>query len=524
MKGDEYRAEHNVRPKRGTSLEHVCFLELGGSCTMKISNLLKIGKLTLVIVLFFITSLNGKTLAASDQNLLDTSKIDDYINHELENLNIPGASIAIIKGDEVQYIKGYGKAGPSGKEMTEQTPVVLGSVSKSMTALAIMQLVDQGRIQLDNPVKEYIPWFQLADEDAAKEITIRQLLNHTSGISEYDGQWAISDGNQSLKSLVESLKGLHLKERVGETYQYSNLNYSILGAVIEEVTNTSYADYVTSNIFKPLEMNNSYADPKDDKNETTAIGYQTLFGLKVPTEQLAHEANVPHGYLISSAEDMANYMIALLNHGEFKGESILSRQSIKDMQQPSSHMGNELYYGMGWEVFPDMITHNGWTENTYTRVILGEEYGITFLVNSFDYFNSNRYDQLVTDLYQFVQHQEPLKLSEGHPFTIYLIFDFIIALAIAYITFSMYKIFKQPKRKATPFRLFVQIVNLLVLHFFIPFLLLFYLTKIVPLSAAALFLPGIGHASFIILLLLITIGVIQLLQLVRQKANSDVSL
>lgn len=490
---------------------------------MKNKGLSRVGKFVLFILLFFSISLNGRTLAAESQNHIDTTKIDEYINHELESLHIPGASIAIVKGDEVQYIKGYGQSGPDGKEMTPQTPVVLGSVSKSITALAIMQLVDQGQIQLDRPVQQYIPWFQLANEKAAKEITIRQLLNHTSGISEYDGQQAISQGDQSIKKLVEHLKKLHLKEGAGEAYQYSNLNYSILGAVIEEVTKTSYAEYIMSHIFKPLEMENSYANPKDDKNDTTAVGYQTLFGMKVPTEQLAHEANVSHGYLISSAEDMAHYMIALINNGEYKGESVLSKQSINEMHQPSSHIWNDSYYGMGWEVRPDMITHNGWTENTYTRVILGEEYGITLLVNSFDYFNSNRYDQMVTDIYQFIQNNESLKLNKDNAYTIYIIFDCIIALATAYIAFSIYNIFKPYRLKGKSFSLFIHVISLLVLHFFIPFFLLYYLTRVVPFSAAALFLPGIGHALFIIPLFLITIGVIKVIKLVRYKAKPNES-
>lgn len=489
---------------------------------MKNGGLSGVRKLVLFVLLLFTISLNGRTLAAESHNHIDTTKIDEYINHELESLHIPGASIAIVKGDKVQYIKGYGQSDPDGKEMTPQTPVVLGSVSKSITALAIMQLVEQGRIQLDSPVQQYIPWFQLADEKAAKEITIRQLLNHTSGISEYDGQQAISQGDQSLKKLVESLKVLHLKGSAGEAYQYSNLNYSILGAVIEEVTNTSYAEYIKSHIFIPLEMENSYADRKDDKNNTTAVGYQTRFGMKVPTEQLAHEANVPHGYLISSAEDMANYMIALINKGEFKDESVLSKQSINEMHQPSSHIWNDSYYGMGWEVRPDMITHNGWTENTYTRVILGEEYGITVLVNSFDYFNSNRYDQMVTDIYQFIQYNEALKLNKDYPYTIYIIFDCIMALATAFIAFSIYKIFKPYRLKGKSFGLFVHAVSLLVLHFFIPFFLLYYLTRVVPFSAAALFLPGIGHALFIIPVCLIMIGVIKVIRLVRYKTKPKV--
>ncbi|MGE7624707.1 serine hydrolase domain-containing protein [Viridibacillus sp. NPDC096237] len=490
---------------------------------MKNLKLLKIVKFVLIILLFFLTSINEKTVEAENHNDLDISKIDEYINNELERQNIPGASITIVKGDKVQYVKGYGISGPNEKEMTPQTPVVLGSVSKSFTALAIMQLVDQGMIQLDNPVQQYIPWFRLADEEASKEITIRHLLNHTSGISEYDGQRVISEGDQSLKELVESLKGLRLEKRVGESYQYSNLNYAILGLVIEEVTKTPYTEYISRNIFKPLQMENSYADPKEDKNNTIATGYQTIFGFKIPTEQLNHEANVPHGYLISSAEDMANYMIAILNKGQFKGENILSKQRMDEMHQPSSFIENHTYYAMGWEVENDVITHNGWTENTYTRVLLDEEYGITLLINSFDYFNSNRYDQMVTNIYNFVKHNKPLKSGEENPFMIYIIFDLIIVVAITFVTFSVYRIFKQQKRRAKPLRMIINVVSLIVFNFLLPLLILYYVIKVVPLSTVTLFVPGIGHALFIISLFLIIIGVINIGNLVRNRVKADES-
>ena len=198
------------------------------------------------------------------------------MTNEIERLNIPGASLAIVKGDQVEYLQGYGISNPDGTEMTPQTPVVLGSVSKSFTALAIMQLVEQGKINLKEPVQTYIPWFQIADQEEAEKMTIQHLLNQTSGLSTYDGQVAISKGDQTLKEHIQSLTNTELTYPVGEQYQYSNLNYGILGLVVEEVTNKSYQEYINEYIFKPLEMNNSYADPKDDINNTIAVGYGQL--------------------------------------------------------------------------------------------------------------------------------------------------------------------------------------------------------------------------------------------------------
>ena len=334
-------------------------------------------RMIIITILMLMTSFSGIVFANEEvatKSNIDISKIDEFMENEMERLNLPGASLAIVKGDQVEYLQGYGHADSNGTIITPQTPIVIGSVTKSFTALAIMQLVDQEKIRLEDPVQSYIPWFQVADKDQSKKITIHHLLNQTSGLSTYDGQVSISQGDQTLTEHVQSLVNIELTYPVGEQYQYSNLNYSILGLVVEEVSNKSYKEYINEFIFKPLEMSNSFTDPKDDLNNTIAKGYQTVFGIKMQTEQLTHQGTVPSGYIISSAEDMANYMIALVNQGNFNGKSILSENAMTTLHHPSSFIGNDTYYAMGWEVNKEGIFHNGWTENTYSKVLLDGEY------------------------------------------------------------------------------------------------------------------------------------------------------
>jgi CubicO group peptidase (beta-lactamase class C family) len=95
-------------------------------------------------------------------------------------MGIPGVALAIVKDDQILYLKGYGQADPSGRPMTPQTPLILGSITKSFTALAVMQLVEAGKVELDAPVQKYIPWFRVADANASAQITVRQLLYQTS--------------------------------------------------------------------------------------------------------------------------------------------------------------------------------------------------------------------------------------------------------------------------------------------------------------------------------------------------------
>ena len=483
-----------------------------------------IGKMIVIIILMLMTSVNGIVFANDNQSTngnLDISTIDEFMTNEIERLNIPGASLAIVNGDQVEYLQGYGVSNPDGTEMTSETPIVLGSTSKSFTALAIMQLVEQGKIRLDDPVHSYIPWFQLADKEESKKITIQHLLNQTSGLSTYDGQVAISQGDQTLKELIQSLANTELTYPVGEQYQYSNLNYGILGLVVEEVTNKSYKEYINENIFKPLEMNHSYAIPKDDTNNTIAAGYQTVFGMKVKTEQLNHEGNVPFGYLISSAEDMANYMIVQLNQGQFKGKSILSANAMNTMHHPSSLIENDTYYAMGWEVNKEEISHNGWTENTYSKVVLDGEVGISLQINSMDYFNLNEYDAILSGINKLVHNEEP-SISDSHPFMKYLIVDLILLVIIAYIVWSVYRVIKPNQRKVTTFRRIVNGLSIFVLNWLLPLIILIGFPKLFgPLSVVTLFAPGIGHLLFLIPLLLLILGVVKLGKgILRLKNNT----
>ena len=472
------------------------------------SALLKI--LTMILLIVFTTGhsivfANGEDIT---DNSLDTSAIEAFMAREIERLHIPGASLAIVKKDQVEYLQGYGISKPDGTRMTPQTPIVIGSVSKSFTALAIMQLVDQEILHLDDTVQSILPEFQLANKAEAKKMTIQHLLNQTSGLSTYDGQVAISQGDKTLKEHVQSLAKIKLVSPVGKQYEYSNLNYSILGAIIEEVTNTSYKEYVEKYIFKPLEMHNSYANPQDDINNTIAHGYQTIFGIKIPTEQLIHDGTVPSGYIISSAEDMANYMLAQLNNGHFNRKSILSENAMNTLHQPSSFIENNTYYAMGWEINKEIISHNGWTENTYSKVLLDREYGISLQINAMDYFNLNEYDAIVSGLYKLVHHEQPSQ-SNNNPFIKYILMDLIFVIIIALISRSIFKIFKQ--NKISNFRQVLNWFTLIVFNFIIPLsILIGFPTLFGPLSTVTLFAPGIGHLLFIMPVLLLIVGTILL--------------
>lgn len=140
---------------------------------------------TKYVLSFFIILSVFQAPGANTQNTntqLYTNAIDAYIASKMRWPRIPGLAVAIVKDDRIVYLKGYGEADSSGRPVTPQTPFILGSVTKSFTALAVMQLVEAGKVELDAPVQKYIPWFRVADANASSQITVRQLLYQTSGL------------------------------------------------------------------------------------------------------------------------------------------------------------------------------------------------------------------------------------------------------------------------------------------------------------------------------------------------------
>src|SRR5512136_1383352 len=119
--------------------------------------------------------------------------IDAYVEGQMHRLHIPGVSLAIVEGDKIVHVRGFGRARPGGEAPTPQTPFFIGSVTKSITALAVMQLVETGKVELDAPVQRYLPWFRVADPQASAQITVRHLLHQTSGFSMMDGSITLAD-------------------------------------------------------------------------------------------------------------------------------------------------------------------------------------------------------------------------------------------------------------------------------------------------------------------------------------------
>jgi CubicO group peptidase (beta-lactamase class C family) len=306
---------------------------------------------------------------------IDTTAIDAYIQAQMDKHALRGISIAITQGDQIVYLRSYGIAG-SDRSMSPQTPMYIGSQSKSFTGLAISQLAQEGRIGLNDPVILYIPWFRVADDDATQRITINHLLHHTSGLSEA-GFTVVLPEDASSEDAVRALASAQLTAPVGTKHQYFNVGYDVLASVIEQVSGIPYEQYVQEKIFDPLEMTHTYTDLEAALQDGLSQGYSRFFGFTIPARQPHRVYEVGAGYIISTAEDMAHYVIALNNDGTYQDRQILSRAGLQQLFTPVQG------YGMGWYVGQDHIWHGGANETFRTSVELypSHDLGIVLLIN-----------------------------------------------------------------------------------------------------------------------------------------------
>jgi CubicO group peptidase (beta-lactamase class C family) len=325
----------------------------------------------LCLLLAGISPFNRSALANGDK--MDFKAIDGYITDQMRSARIPGLALAIVKGDQIVYLKGYGRANSAGRPVTPQTPFLIGSVTKAFTALAVMQRVAAGQVELDVPVQQYLPWFRVADPKASAQITVRQLLNQTSGLPQLTETQLWNEQDEgALERSVRVLRTAELNHPVG-TFGYSNANYDTLGLIVQAVSGQSYEDYVRQHIFAPLDMQHSFVSQDEARQHGMAQGHRWWFGIPVPVSLPYHRAELPAGFIIASAEDMAHFLIAQINGGRYRDVSVLSPEGIALMQtEPVPHT-----YGMGWESIRingrTLINHDGGYFNFQASVFFDPE-------------------------------------------------------------------------------------------------------------------------------------------------------
>lgn len=290
------------------------------------------------------------------------ARMDAYLAANFPRAGAPGLAVAVVDAGGVRYLRTLGDCPDA------DTPFIVGSLSKSFTAVAVMQLVEQGAVDLDAPASRYAPGYDVPDE-----VTVRSLLNQTSGFGAYD-------------SLAEAADG-----ELGETFgafSYANANYDLLGRVVEGASGEDYARYLDEHVLEPLGMASTTADPARAEALGMVPGHRDWFGLPV-ADGFRHAqgdgawGGPASGYVASSVRDMASYLRMYLNGGMGgDGARVLSADSVRRMfldRVPDPE--GDTYYGMGWTSFSWddgelVLSHDGQVENYTASMCLLPERGI----------------------------------------------------------------------------------------------------------------------------------------------------
>lgn len=315
--------------------------------------------------------------------------LDHYLSRELYRHGAPGVSAALVDANGVLWARGFGHADPArGVRATPETVYQVGSISKLVTATAIMRAVEQGRLTLDAPIQTYLPQFRMRSRwPEPVRPTLRALLAHHAGMPTYYLKGFFSD--EPLARLVDALADEHLAYRPGTVFNYSNVSIDIAGAALERVAARPFAAHLQNVLLNPLGMqHSSYA-----RDARVAARLATGHVKRRPAAPVVIR-DVPAGGLYSSVEDLARFLRLFLRGGELDGTRLLRADTVATMLSPQFaglplDFGQQ--FGLGWMLsginLPGAgktVWHNGGTKTFVGQMILLPErnLGVVVLANS----------------------------------------------------------------------------------------------------------------------------------------------
>ncbi|WP_158299395.1 serine hydrolase domain-containing protein [Paenibacillus antri] len=301
----------------------------------------------------------GPAAAANEAGTkLPLDRIDAYARAQFDIAGIPGGAYAIVDRGRIVQAQGIGFADLASRtEAGPDTVYAVASVTKPMTAAVVLQLAEEGRIDLDAPVKDYLPWFRYADEEASSKVTVRQLLTHSAGVNRFSADGAIyrdvKKNRNSLENAAKALENVRMNAEPGAKGQYCNTCYNLLGLIIEAATGRPYEAYMKERLFEPLGMTNASFRPPVDGSVRTAKEYGYLFGFPVEFEpywKAFGSSQAPEGGAYASAADLARFAAAALGYGTT--EPFFALGGLEPYHRagvPASDLNGAVYAESGFE-------------------------------------------------------------------------------------------------------------------------------------------------------------------------------
>jgi CubicO group peptidase (beta-lactamase class C family) len=375
------------------------------------------------------------TASAQINSPITSHQIDSLTELVLKTFNVPGIAVGVIKDGKLIHAKGYGVANlKTGKKVDENTLFGVASNSKAMTAAALGMLVEEGKLNWDDAVTDYIPEFKMYDPYVTNAFTIRDLLTHRSGLGLGAGDLMMFPDKSDFtkKDIIHNLRYLKPVSAFRAKYDYDNNLYIVAGEVVERVSGTKWEDFIEQRIMKPLQMNSSAASVNRLKDRSNSIVPHAPVNGKVEAISIdwSESANAAGG-IWSSITDWSKWIIAQMNHGKY-GENLSkqlfsdniheetwSPQTIIKANNTAPYNTNFAAYGLGWFLSDvkghKQVTHTGGLAGIVTQVIMFDDLklGILVFTNQQSGAAFNAISNTIKDSYLGVSGYDWVKLMKS---------------------------------------------------------------------------------------------------------------
>ncbi len=339
-----------------------------------------------------------------------TDSLRSYITQGMEAWQIPGVSVAIVKDNEVVFMKGFGTTKVNGTEaVDENTLFMIGSNTKAFTATTLSILQESGVLSLEDKIQKWMPEFRLKDPLASRDVNIIDLLSHRIGFETFQGDFAAWTSTISRADVIKNMSVIDAPHSFRSGWGYCNAGYVTAGELLPRIINKTWEETVKDSILAPLQMNRTLMLPSEFKDASNAAVPHTKIGTtitEVPVPDINNLAAA--GSMSSSVKDMTQWLFAQLNDGKIGDEQRISSRGIKTIRRPSAILGIDsrdqkethfYLYGMGLDINDRagklVYSHTGGVNGFLSSVLFipEEKLGIVVLTNT----DHNSFFQNLTD-------------------------------------------------------------------------------------------------------------------------------
>lgn len=308
----------------------------------------------------------GRTPAQKKTNIIDTaSQFDAYVQKAIKDWEVPGLAIVVIKNNNVVFKKSYGvrELGTS-KMVNNQTMFVCASTTKAMTAACMGILVDEGKLNWDDPVIKHLPTFQLYDPYVTRELRVRDLFLHNTGVGNTDFLWA--DNNLSSDEVLEHMRLAKPSYSLRSGFIYQNIFYLVAGKVIEKISGMSWQSFVTQRIFQPLGMKSTRATFSLLKDTNISAAHYRIDSAITVIQHDTADAIAPAGAVWSNIDDIALWVSCMLDSGKYAGGRLVKPNTWNELLKPQTIVSESQFYPTQQLTRPNFTTYAlGWFQQDY---------------------------------------------------------------------------------------------------------------------------------------------------------------